>query len=125
MIDYFIKVLLFQLLFLAVYDFVLKKETFFQWNRSYLIATSLLAYLIPFIKLNEITQRVPQEYTVLLPEVVLSPQTVIEEQFNWSTFLFASLKWIFWSGVLIAGLLFLVKLVKVLRLIQSLLIRTI
>ena len=118
MLDYFIKVLLFQTLFLAVYDFILKKETFFQWNRFYLIVTSALAYVIPLIKIEQVAKVVSQEYTILLPEVVLSPQTIIKEQFNWSIFLFTSLKWIFWIGIAIASLLFLVKLFKIIGLIR-------
>ena len=80
MLDYFIKVLIFQTLFLAVYDLLLKRETFFQWNRAYLIFTSLLAYLIPFMKINQVGEIIPQDYIILLPEVVLSPTATIKQK---------------------------------------------
>ncbi len=119
MLDYIVKVLLFQTLFLAIYDLILKRETFFQWNRYYLIITSFLAYLIPLIKLQSVAQSLPQEYVILLPEVVLSPQTVIAERFDWWAFLFGALQWLFWIGVVFAALLFLVKLNRIFKLIRS------
>ena len=85
MIDYIFKVLLFQALFLVIYDLLLKRETFFQWNRVYLLITPLVAYLIPFIEVNQVSNSVPKEYMLVLPEVILSPETVIEEQVSWYT----------------------------------------
>lgn len=119
MLDYFVKVLLFQTLFLAVYDIVLKKETFFQCNRAYLLITSVVAYALPFVKIQQVAEVVSQEYMVLLPEVVLSPQTVLKEQFDWSIFLFTALKWLFLAGVLVAFVLFIVRLVQLLRTIKT------
>ncbi len=118
MLDYIIKVLIFQTLFLAVYDLILKRETFFQWNRAYLIGTSLIAYLIPLLKINKINEVIPQEYIVLLPEVLLSPSTIIAESFSWSTFLFTALTYLFWIGLFVASLLFVKRLFQVVRLIH-------
>jgi uncharacterized membrane protein len=61
MITYFIKVVAFQLLFLVGYDLFLKKETFFNWNRVYLIFSSLISFVLPFIKLESFQNVVPQE----------------------------------------------------------------
>lgn len=119
MLDYIIKVLLFQTLFLAVYDLLLKRETFFQWNRGYLILTSIVAYIIPLLRIDRIDDIIPQKYIVYLPEVILSPSTVIEEKFDWSALLFTSLKWIFWIGLLIATVLFLIKLYRLIQLIYT------
>ncbi len=119
MLDYTIKVLLFQTLFLAVYDLILKRETFFQWNRAYLIVTSMVAYVIPLLKIDKIYEVIPQEYVVLLPEVLLSPSTVIEESVNWSTLLFTGLTYLFWIGVISASLLFVRRLYKVVSLIYK------
>ena len=80
MINYILQVLLFQTVFLAVYDLVLKKETFFQWNRAYLIITSVLAYVVPLIRFTGAAENIPQEYRIMLPEVMLSPETFIEKQ---------------------------------------------
>ncbi len=115
MINYIVQVLLFQTVFLAVYDFVLKKETFFQWNRAYLIITSVLAYLLPLIRL----QNLPQEYVILLPEVMLSPATYIEKQIDWSVILFMGLRWIFLIGITFASMLFIYKLARIFNLINK------
>ncbi|MFT7072479.1 MAG: hypothetical protein ACJAX3_001457 [Patiriisocius sp.] len=71
MLHYIIQVLAFQLLFLMAYDLFLKKETFFQWNRVYLIATSVLSFVVPFLKVGAISRAIPQEYMVQLPTVLL------------------------------------------------------
>jgi len=49
--QYIIQVILFQLAFFVIYEVLLEKETFFKLNRAYLLATPILAFLIPFIKL--------------------------------------------------------------------------
>ena len=119
MLDYIIKVLLFQTLFLAVYDLLLKRETFFQWNRAYLILTSFLAYIIPIVKFESVQKIVPQDYIVYLPEVMLTPTTTIEQTFDWSSLLFTALQYVFWIGIMIASILFLVKLFRIVKLISN------
>ena len=119
MLDYIIKVLLFQTLFLAVYDLLLKRETFFQWNRVYLITTSVLAYIIPLVKINRVQEMIPQEYVLLLPEVMLNPTTVIEQQLEQPVTLFLVLKVIFWFGVAVATILFVLRLYKIIKLITT------
>lgn len=119
MLDYIIKVLLFQTVFLLAYDLFLKKETFFQWNRVYLMATSVLAYVIPMIKIDRVREIVPQEYMIVLPEVVLNPTVVIEQRLDWSVVFFSTLTIVFWIGVGVAAILFAIKLYKVVRLINT------
>ncbi|WP_117879629.1 M56 family metallopeptidase [Aureibaculum luteum] len=119
MLDYIIKVLLFQTLFLVVYDLFLKRETFFQWNRFYLMTTSVLAYVIPLVKIDLVQEIIPQEYVVLLPEVVLNPSTVIKEQLGQPITFFLVLKVIFWLGIAVASILFALRLYKLVRLITT------
>ncbi len=119
MFDYIIQVILFQTLFMIVYDVFLKKETFFQWNRAYLLITSVAAYCIPFIKLTGFQKILPQEYMILLPEVVLSPTSVIQERFDWSGLFFNVLQIIFVLGVVIAFVLFTIKLYQLTKLISK------
>jgi len=119
MINYIVQVLLFQTVFLAVYDLILKKETFFQWNRVYLIITSILAYVIPLIRFTDASSNIPQEYRIMLPEVMLSPETFIETQVENATVLFDGMQWVFIIGMLIAGILFTYKLVHIFRLISQ------
>ncbi|MEN8187466.1 MAG: M56 family metallopeptidase [Bacteroidota bacterium] len=119
MINYIVQVLLFQTVFLAVYDIILKKETFFQWNRAYLIITSALAYVLPLLKFQTVQENIPQEYVVMLPEVMLSPSAYIEKQIDWSVILFEGLRWVFLIGIVIASLVFIYKLLQIVRLISK------
>ncbi|MFD1293768.1 M56 family metallopeptidase [Lutibacter holmesii] len=118
MINYILQVLLFQALFLAVYDFFLQKETFFKLNRIYLLASPLLSFLIPFLKLESMQQTIPQEYIVQLPTVFLNPQAVLENT-TANTTLSDYLPSIFYAGVLIFTMLFLVRLAQILLLIKK------
>ena len=121
MINYILQVILFQILFLAVYDFFLSKETFFTKNRWYLLSTPVLSFLIPFIKIPTFQKAVPQEYIVYLPEFVLSPQKVIKNVINETSFYQSinSISILFWIGVTFFSILFLIKLVKIVHLIKK------
>lgn len=111
MLHYMIQVLLFQTLFLAVYDLFLKKETFFQWNRIYLITTSILVYIIPFIKIERANNYI-QEKFISLPEVLINPEIVFLNEVNLAkenSNLF-TLENFYFLGVVITSLLFLYKI---------------
>ena len=69
MIQYIVQVVAFQLLFIMAYDLFLKKETFFNWNRAYLLVSSILSFIIPLIKINLFSEIVPQAYLIALPAV--------------------------------------------------------
>lgn len=71
MLHYILQVIIFQLGFLVIYDVFLRKETFFNWNRVYLLATAILSVLIPFIKLDLIKAIMPEEFVIRLPEVII------------------------------------------------------
>ena len=118
MINYIIQVLLFQALFLAVYDFFLQKETFFKWNRIYLLATPFLSFIIPLMKFDKIQQAVPQEYFVQLPTVLLNPETVIIGS-NTNDASTDYLSIIFYVGVLVFSVLFFARLYSIIKLIVS------
>lgn len=115
MINYIIQVVLFQVLFVAVYDFFLSKETFFSKNRWYLLSTSIVSFLLPFVKIPTIQKAVPVEYTIMLPEVVLSPQRVIEKAAWYQSIDYLDV--LFWSGCLVFLIVFVVKLFRIVRLI--------
>lgn len=117
MINYIIQVILFQVLFLAIYDFFLSKETFFRKNRWYLLSTPLLSFLIPLIKIPTFQQAVPQEYIVNLPELVLFPEKVIVAS-SW----YQSVNYIdvfFGIGVIVFTVLFVSKLLAIINLIRT------
>jgi len=109
MILYFIQVVAFQLLFLVSYDLILKKETFFNWNRVYLIFSSLISFVLPFIKLESFQNAVPQEYIILLPEIVLTPEITVEA-------IAPSWNWYLIIGIVVSSLLFIYKVSQLVRL---------
>ncbi|TVZ56877.1 beta-lactamase regulating signal transducer with metallopeptidase domain [Lutibacter sp. Hel_I_33_5] len=115
MINYIIQVILFQILFLAIYDLILSRETFFNKNRVYLLITPVLSFLVPFIKIPTFQKVVPKEFIIYLPEIMLSPEKVIQ-QTNWYQNI-NFLNVLFWLGVFLFLVVFIVKIVKISRLI--------
>ncbi len=118
MINYIIQIVFFQVMFLAVYDLFLRKETFFKWNRLYLIATPILSFIIPLLKFESFKSVVSQEYIVMLPEVMLNPQVVIEQSVIAQETQNHSFP-IFYVGLTVFALLFAYKLFKILKLIVN------
>jgi bla regulator protein BlaR1 len=122
LIHYILQVILFQLLFLVVYDLFLKKETFFKYNRLYLLGTSVASFVIPFLKIEAIQQRIPEGFRMQLPAVlignangtaanssILLDEIVITQQsVSWSTIALG----IYSVGVGISVLFFALKLRK-------------
>ena len=83
MLAIILKIILFQLLFLLGYELLLKKETFFNYNRWYLLITPIIALTLPFLNIAALNELVPQESAAVinsfwLPEIVIggSPQAV-------------------------------------------------
>ncbi|WP_452222297.1 M56 family metallopeptidase [Lacinutrix salivirga] len=121
------QIIAFQLFFIIVYDVFLKKETFFNYNRLYLIITSFLAFALPFIKIELLKTTIPKEYFVKLPELFNGkasehttntsllhlPEITISEQTT------IPLEFIFYIGSGIALTLFLIKLLQLIKLIYS------
>lgn len=117
MITYLMQVLLFQVLFLAVYDFFLSKETFHKYNRWYLIGTPLVSFILPFIKIPTFQKAVPEEIMIFFPEIVLSPQKVIEQTTLYSETSVNYISIIFWIGASLFSIVFFIKLTNIYRLI--------
>ncbi|MDB4204030.1 BlaR1 peptidase M56 [Polaribacter sp.] len=117
MINYIIQVVLFQVLFLAIYDFFLSKETFFTKNRWYLLSTPIVSFLLPLVQIPSFQKAIPQEYVTYLPEIILSPERVIQEA-SW----YQSVNYLdvfFLVGVVLFSILFATKLVKIIKLIRA------
>lgn len=120
MVHYTIQTIAFQVFFLLIYDVFLKKETFFNWNRFYLLATAFLSLILPFIKVNSFKEVIPQQYIISLPEIILGQQgsttnnpillnTVTIENNNG----ISAWEIVFYLGLIMACCLFLYKLIKV------------
>lgn len=118
MIRYILECMAFQLLFLIVYDFFLKRETFFQWNRVYLIGTFVLSLLLPWIKIEALKTTVSPEYFVY-PEYLwgmdMSEGVVVAPE-NPTSFDLSATEILFYGGMCIAALLFAYKLYQINRL---------
>ena len=121
MVTFIIQIVAFQFIFLLVYEVLLKKETFFNYNRWYLLSTSVLSLLLPLIKIESFTKTIPSKYVVVLPEVVLgtvkkTPQitTEVTSVANQSSVL--TLNNLIIIGSCIAFAFFVFKLSKLLKL---------
>ena len=123
---YLLQVIVFQLLFLAVYMLWLKNETFFTYNRIYLLGTALVSFALPFIKLDLVNEHIPDLLRVQLPAVLLGESssenasimdtlasvTITSSAVNWSVVLMT----MYFIGVGVAITLFIFKLYKITRL---------
>lgn len=117
MLTYIIQVVLFQALFLVIYDFAFSKETFFTKNRWYLIGTMILSFLLPLIKITTVKETITKEYLILLPEIILSPESVIEKQEWYQSIDY--LDFVFWGGLLLFLTIFLIKIVQLINLVYK------
>ena len=121
MVHYILQTVAFQVFFLIIYDVFLKNETFFNWNRAYLIGTAFLSFILPFLKFESVRAIVPEPLIIRLPEVIIGeilPVTIdtslsmqpeqISEQalsFSWTYV------WIF--GMTLTALILMYKMVKI------------
>ncbi|MCF6278723.1 MAG: M56 family metallopeptidase [Flavobacteriaceae bacterium] len=77
-----------------------------------------MSFIIPLLKFESLQQTIPQDYVILLPEVVLNPQKAIERTSN-SIETFNYLNILFYIGIAVVTILFLIKLTRIVRLIIS------
>lgn len=110
---YLAKVNAYWLLFYACYWLLLRKHTFFQWNRFYLLGTLLIAFALPAIHFAEpvttiyVPETVYQKATISVAVIAdKAPETDIHI-WSWIAGLYAAvamaLTWKFASGILRLG----------------------
>ena len=116
-----IQILLFQGIFLFIYNFWLRKETFYTSNRVYLLGTSVLAVLIPFISINIVPESAVATQIVALSELVLNPNSIqLPEVLLTSVSsipTYSLILWLYSGGILLAISLFFWKISKLVLLI--------
>ena len=112
MIHSLIQILVFQVLFLAVYETFLKKETFFNLNRIYLLLTPILGTALPFISVDFIQKSIPQEYVVQLPAVVVG-DTISVAIPNATSFWLPSLLDLWLLGIVLSAVIFIWKIFRI------------
>ena len=111
---YLVKSTLCILLLYAIYWFFLRRDTFFQVNRFYLLTMILFSMLFPLIPLRWIFTDPPASLVILLDPVMISPEAV-EQTFR------SNLQWIeiasviYFTGIFIFLLRFVVQLYQLQR----------
>ncbi|PCJ98050.1 MAG: energy transducer TonB [Flavobacteriaceae bacterium] len=115
MVQYIIECVAFQLLFLVIYDLFLKKETFFQWNRIYLMGTYVLSMLLPWIKIEALKTSIPEQFAAY-PEYLwnmdLQGVTVSQTE-NSNVLQISLLEGVLFGGMLLAVLFFAYKIYQI------------
>ena len=114
MINYIIQVVLFQVLFLAIYDFFLSKETFFTKNRWYLLSTPIVSFLLPLVQIPSFQKAIPQAYIYYMPEIILSPERIIQEASWYQSVNYLAI--LFGIGVLLFSIFFFSKILQLIHL---------
>ena len=107
------------LFFYMIYVLFLRKLTFFQWNRTYLLSALVLSFLIPIIQLMDLGMEKKAALAVFtMPVIDLSASTanrVLAEQPTESNWVFI----VYAMGCLVAILLFMYKLLQLRKSVQS------
>src|SRR6056297_19809 len=120
MIQYILECIAFQLAFLVIYDFFLKKETFFQWNRVYLIGTYVLSLVLPWVKIEALKTSVPEKYNVY-PEFLWNMNSVGVTPTGQASTAF-QLSWqegVLYGGMVLAALYFGYKLLQLYKMSRN------
>ncbi len=77
MVTYIIQLSIFLLIFWGVYELFLKKETFFNYNRWYLLLTPVISILLPFFSFNFLENyAVEAQHLIQLPAVFIGDNIV-------------------------------------------------
>jgi hypothetical protein len=125
MLHYILQTIAFQIFFLIIYDVFLKRDTFFNWNRAYLLVATLLSIVLPFIKIEQFKGIIPQQFIIMLPEVILGNLTqtesnlVLENGIEQTSGFVIIWELFFILGSTIALVLFAYKLIKIAVLIYN------
>lgn len=123
MLHYCIQIIAFQTLFLMVYDLFLKRETFFNYNRAYLLLSVIVSLILPFIKIERFKTIIPEDYVISIPEILIGntsstilPVQQLDPVFINSNSMFTldSLLFLGWG---IASFILIYKLYKIVKLI--------
>lgn len=118
--SYFLQANAFLLFFYALYYLLLRRETFFRWNRHYLLVSIGLSLVIPMFKMPEFLQRNTQNIPIPAPieQIIVTPlptEVFTNEDGKKTQKTFT---WGLWEGLIIGyGL---IVLVLFLRLVVSL-----
>ena len=116
---YIIEVICFQGLFLLVYHTFLKKETFFNYNRWFLVGTPILALILPLIKIETLGSMVAEQYFFTqLPTIFIGDQEATAIASSTTPEATFTINWLFvyGSGVVLSLLFGLSKYIQLYKL---------
>jgi TonB family protein len=106
------------LLFWLAYEFWFRKETFYQWNRIYLLVTPLLSMILPFLSFDFLQEMAPQTIVISLPEVVVGSGNETQAVLPIHNFI---MPWqeIWFAGMLVFSMRLLFKFFKLKQILQK------
>lgn len=115
---YFLKINVAIILFYAFYRLFFYKDTFFQWRRATLLAFFIIAFLYPLLNIQEwVKEQEPMVAianlyaNVVLPEITIPAEA--RSNTNWFELTLQSLNYIYWAGVFLLSIRFLVQLISI------------
>lgn len=119
MFHYLLQVLIFQLLFLVIYDVLHKKDTFFNWNRLYLLAVPFLSLILPFIEIDFLNSSSAETYVLNIERTIIASTKTIIPNINQteaiSKISTQSVNWwivIYFIGIIVSFILLILKFHK-------------
>ena len=122
-INFFLESLICFSLFFAVYYFLLRNESCFQYNRLYLLATAVISIIFPLINIQLTTENaalntITVEQVIYLPEVTVDaekPEVTVTASNLW----FISLVFVYFAGMAFVLIRLLVEIVKIAKLYRQ------
>ena len=112
-----VQIIIFQALFIGLYELLFRNVTFFNGNRGYLLITSMLSMLLPFLPIEKlIVSKNSPAYIVELLQINLVNDGG-HTQYNTVSQFWNPIYWeyLWYTGIGIAALVFIIKLKKVLH----------
>lgn len=126
MIMYLILANIFLVISYGFYYFFLRKETFFQSNRLFLLFGILLAFSLPLVDMGVAFGESSDIYHVYLPAIQIGGVSsgeplaaVVSDSIISPSAAQNGLSWVYWGGCFVATVIFMYKLVMTIRLVKS------
>jgi len=115
MIQFIVEATAFQLVFLLGYDLFLRQETFFQWNRLYLLGTFIASLVLPWIKIEAFKSAVKTDsisYPQFFLNLDVTTGSVAPDQLSfWNNL--SLLEWMYLCAAFVMLVWFLAKLYRI------------
>jgi bla regulator protein blaR1 len=99
------------------YSLFLRKETFYNANRTFLLAALLISAAIPFINLPELFPQYEESSTIMLEPLIIGG-TYVRAAISGNPATFDIILAVYLSGMTFFGLRFLFRLFQILRLVN-------